>query len=135
MEQELEQDLGRLAEHARDDSFAEELYRGLANRRWSRSGAVGHVTLSWNRAEKAVNRLRTAQGQDELTLAQTGGEGEVSTRVAQAMQDLGWSSKDLDTGRHDEQHAPRREDSTRPADGGQESWERQAHAEADANRR
>jgi hypothetical protein len=56
-----------------------DLYRALANRTWHHEEATGgHVALSWRRAEEVVNDLRATVGAAPLTLAQTGGEGEVS---------------------------------------------------------
>ena len=111
-ERELTQDLNRIADMTADDSFYEELYRGLAGVRWSRDG--GHVSLSWKRAEEVVNALRARHGHDPLTLAQTGGEGVVSDRVARALD--AWSASPLDPGHHDPAHVDSPRDA--PARGG-----------------
>ena len=111
-ERELTQDLNRIADMTADDSFYEELYRGLAGVRWSRDG--GHVSLSWKRAEEVVNALRARHGHDPLTLAQTGGEGEVSDRVARALD--AWSASPLDPDHHDPAHVDSPRDA--PARGG-----------------
>ena len=76
LERELLNDLRTLHKMVQTDHFDEELYRGLAGVEWHRSGG-GHVTLSWKRAETIINEQRAEHGRPPLTLAQTGGEGEV----------------------------------------------------------
>jgi hypothetical protein len=130
-ERELIRDLESLGSVLADDSFGEELYRALANTRWSKAdGPDGHLSLSWNRAEGVVNQLREREGQEPLTLSQTGGEGEVSDRVAHELGRLGWSAGSRDTGRDDPAHqsAGRRPPPDTPEG---TSWEEQAHADAD----
>jgi hypothetical protein len=100
LERELVHDLNVLGDMTADDSFYEELYRGLAGVRWSREG--GHVSLSWKRAEEVVNALRARHGHDPMTLAQTGGEGEVTDRVARALD--GWSARPVNPDQHDDAH-------------------------------
>jgi hypothetical protein len=100
VERELTQDLNRIGDMTADDSFYEELYRGLAGVRWSRDGE--HLSLSWKRAEEVVNTLRARHGHDPLTLAQTGGEGEVSDRVARALD--AWSPSPMNPDEHDPAH-------------------------------
>ena len=130
-ERELIKDLESLGSVLSDDSFGEELYRSLANTSWSKAdGPDGHLSLSWNRAEAVVNQLREREGQDPLTLSQTGGEGEISDRVAHELQRLGWSAGTRDTGSDDPAHqsSGRRPPPDTPAG---TSWERQAQADAD----
>ena len=103
-QRELLGDLRTLGERLRDEEFCGDLPRALSNRRWRRGGAEGHVSLSWRRAEEVVNELRDSQGEGSLTLAQTGGEGEVSPAVADELGGRGWTSEPLDTARHDEAH-------------------------------
>jgi hypothetical protein len=86
-----------------DDSFDEELYRALAGVEWHRSGG-GHVSLSWKRAEKVINEQRAEHDRAPLTLAQTGGEGEVSERIANALSHQGWRQRPAQPGRHDDSH-------------------------------
>ncbi len=139
LERELAQDLGALTDRFADDEFSTELYRALANNVWrKRDGPEGHVSLSWGRAEQIVNELRRRQGQEPLTLAQTGGEGEVSDLVAGELGQLGWSAQSLNTGRGDPQHltqpgsAPPPDQGERQAPVGEETeWEERAHEEAD----
>src|SRR3954467_13233225 len=132
LERELEHDLSVLGDMVQDDSFYTELYQGLAGVRWTREGE--HLSLSWKRAEEAVNALRAKHGREPLTLAQTGGEGTVSDRVAEALGGTGWQARPAIAG-HDDAHPDSRPDA--PPRGAAESpeWERQAHAEADAERR
>jgi hypothetical protein len=129
LERELANDLQTLGDLIHDDSFYPELYKSLAGATWSRDG--DHLTLSWKRAEELLNQVRARHGKPALRLAQTGGEGEVSPRVADALDPLGWTPGPTDTGRHDDAHvdsppdAPPRGAAKRP------EWERRAHAEAD----
>ena len=142
LERELLEDLATLEERFADEEFSTELYRALTNNRWSkRGGPEGRVSLSWGRAEELVNDLRAGQGQEPLTLAQTGGEGEVSDLVAEELGRLGWSAEALDTSRHDPGHlaqpesAPPGEQAARDAPTADDTdWERVAHDEAEQNR-
>src|SRR4051812_24300938 len=102
LERQLASDLQTLGDMIHDDSFYTELYKGLAGVNWTRDGE--HLSLSWKRAEEVVNALRAKHGHDPLELAQTGGEGEVSDRVADALGGTGWTAKLLDTSRHDGAH-------------------------------
>jgi hypothetical protein len=139
LEQELRDDLATLEERFADEEFSSELYRALANNRWWKDGAAEeHVSLSWSRAEHLVNDLRARFGHDPLTLAQTGGEGEVSHLVAEQLGHLGWRHESLDTSERDEGHLAEPE-SAPPAHQGARmagvddprAWEREAHEEAD----
>jgi hypothetical protein len=105
LEHELVRDLGDLRDDLREDEFGRELYRGLASHRLSRLGDTsGSVSLSWRRAEEVVNGLRERAGEEPLTLAQTGGEGELSDRVAAALSDRGWRVAPRDTSTHHRGH-------------------------------
>ena len=130
----LRADLRRLDQRLDDADFAGQLYRGLANRTWRRDGAGDgtHVALSWKRAEELINQLRGERGHDELTLAQTGGEGEVSGAVTEELTRLGWRSQPLNTDRDDPAHveSARDEPRTPPNEGLME----EAHAEAEQER-
>jgi alkylated DNA repair dioxygenase AlkB len=139
LERELRDDLATLAERFGDEEFSSDLYRALANNRWEKEGGPeGRVSLSWSRAERLVNELRERAGQPPLTLAQTGGEGEVSSVVEDELSRLGWRREALDTSQRDDAHLAEPE-SPPPADQGARqagvddpgAWERQAHAEAD----
>jgi hypothetical protein len=130
---------------ALDDRFADaesaaEVYRALANTVWRlRDGPEGHVSLSWSRAEALVNELRARHAQEPLELAQTGGEGDVSARIAEALGASGWTAQPLNTSRHDEQHAGETAESPPPPGQGERmapvgdsgEWSRVGHAEAD----
>lgn len=100
----LHDDLLRLRETLWDEEFGAELYRALTNRVWQRDGQEGEVALSWRRAADLVDELRREVDRPPLGLEATGGEGELSDRVAAALGALGWSSRALDTSRHEEVH-------------------------------
>jgi hypothetical protein len=142
VEHELGSDLAKLGERYRDDEFCTELYRALANNRWHKKGGPeGHVAKSWSRAENLVNQLRAQHGAEPLTLAQSGGEGEVSQLVGEELERLGWSARALDTSSHDDQHVGRPQSPPPPGAGEAGSptedsheWERRAHAEAEQSR-
>ena len=138
VEHRLVHDLGELADDLREDAFAGELYRGLANHALSRDDDPdGRVSLSWRRAEEIVNRLRERAGAEPLTLAQTGGEGSLTDRVERALGDLDWRIRPLDTSTHDSSHAtvpaspPPPGQGERDASSDQGEVWREAHAEAD----
>ena len=140
LERELLRDLGTITSRVSfDEEFCADLYRALANSRWRKEGGPdGYLSLSWKRAEELVNDVRTRGGKDALTLAQTGGEGEVSDAVREELGALGWEIEPLDTSQHDPEHLSEPE-SPPPADQGERQapvddphrWEREAHAEAD----
>jgi hypothetical protein len=132
LERRFANDLQTLGDLVQDDSWNEDLYKSLAGVNWFHDG--GHVSLSWKRAEDFVNEIRAKHGQPPLALAQTGGEGDVADRVANALSGLGWTPKPLDTSRHDDAHLQGATDTQRRTGGEPPAWERQAHAEADRNR-
>jgi hypothetical protein len=103
LERDLANDLQTIGDLVHDDSFYPELYRGLAGVSWQRADE-GHISLSWKRAEEVVNLLRAEHGHAPLELAQTGGEGDVSARVADALSGLGWTPHALDTHHRDPGH-------------------------------
>jgi hypothetical protein len=110
-EQRLLEALGELENRMTKDSFCEDLYRGLASRRWRPEAGGDAISLSWQRAEEVVNLLRGRVGEAPLELAQRGGEGELSEDVGRALEERGWRSEPLDTSqqqsRHvDEPHGP-----------------------------
>ena len=105
LERELANDLAALGERFADEEFSTELYRALTNNVWrKRGGPDGHVSFSWSRAEELVNGLRAHAGQPPLTLAQTGGEGEISDLVEEELSRIGWTARPLNTGRRDDRH-------------------------------
>ena len=131
LEQQLHLDLVAAADRIATAKAWEDLYRALARNVWRKQGSEGHVSLSWSRAEEIVNEVR---GGEPLTLAQTGGEGEVSRLVEDELGRLGWSHRPLNTGRGDPEHTGQTAESAPPAsrEGGEPpEWERRAHAEAD----
>jgi hypothetical protein len=139
-ERRLLDDLATLGDRLADEEFCTELYRALAGGHLTRDGQA--VAPSWARAEEIVNRLRAEHGREPLTLAQTGGEGELSDLVQGELDRLGWRWRPRDTGTHDTAHVGRPA-SPPPQDAGERrapvsdshEWERQGHAEADEARR
>jgi hypothetical protein len=133
LERHLLNDLQTLGDLVTDESFHRELYRALAGPRWFLDGEEGaHLTFSWKRAEEAVNTLRAEHGHAPLALAQTGGEGQVTGRVADALDPLGWHARPAANG-HDDHHVDA-EPERPPAGGEPPEWRREADAEAEANR-
>lgn len=99
---ELIRSLERLGDQVADERFARDLYRALADRVWRRHGY--EVSVSWKRAEEIVNQLRANLGEEPLTLAQTGGEGELTDRVREVIEPLGWRTEPLDTSERQPDH-------------------------------
>jgi hypothetical protein len=133
VERELVADLESLGERFADEGFCTDLYRALARTSWSKDGLDGRVALSFRRAEETVNGIRQRRGEQPLTLAQTGGEGEAARTVEDELGSRGWKHRPFDTSsRHDEHSGeptgPPRDTHEQP------EWEREAHAEAEANR-
>src|SRR3954452_20938631 len=92
LERALLDDLLEVHERFADEKFCHELYRALTRTKLStRSVSDGHVTLIFTQAEGMINELRGRRGQDDLTLAQTGGEGEVGSTVRDILTERGWS--------------------------------------------
>jgi hypothetical protein len=98
----LQLDMQRLEDRLRDEKFAHELYRALADNKWTKDGET--VALSWKRAEELINAVRRGLGAPPLELAQTGGEGMVDSSVREAFEPLGWKIEPLDTGHSDPAH-------------------------------
>jgi hypothetical protein len=133
LERELINDLSQVEqERFSDEKFCTELYRALTATKLRKPGVTeGHVVLSFNQAESAINHLRRNIGAEPLTLAQTGDEGEVDSTVLDVLGGRGWSfapaSADAGDPMHDQASA-----SPPPAAQETPEWERQAHEEADA---
>jgi hypothetical protein len=85
----LEHDIKVLADRARSDrEFAVELYGALCSADWRHDdGTDWHGT--WRYVGDVVAHLR-GRGEDYLDFYGSGGEGEITDRVAEAMADLGW---------------------------------------------
>ncbi len=145
LERQLVSDLATLGERLVDGEFCADLYRALAGNELlpAAGGQAGHVALSWQRAEDVVNALRERVGREPMALAQTGGEGEISRAVADALSKLGWRARPRDTSRHDDSHLssppgpppPDQGERDAPVDPQDTRWEELAHAEADAEGR
>ena len=133
LERRLLNDLQTLGDLVTDESFHHELYQALAGTRWFLDDDGGsHVSFSWRRAEEAVNNLRAEHGHPPLELAQTGGEGDVSDRVAGALEGLGWRPRPATAGHDDarvDAEPERPQGATEPPE-----WRRRADAEAERNR-
>ncbi len=142
LERRLGADLEQLGDRFTDEEFSTDLYRALAGCALERDGSGGRVALSWRRAEDVVNEQRARVGYDALELAQTGGEGELSDLVAAELARLGWRARARSTDEHDPDHLSSPE-SPPPPDHGERmapvedssAWERQAHEEAERERR
>src|SRR3954465_10752944 len=104
----LQADLQRAGDRMRDEKFCTELYRALADNKWSKEGES--VALSWKRAEELINAVRRGLGEKPLVLAQTGGGGPVARSVREEFEPLGWKIEPLDTGTHDPDHLASPED-------------------------
>jgi hypothetical protein len=111
----LQADMQQLEDRMRDEKFSRELYRALANNKWSKDGET--VALSWKRAEELINAVRRGLGEESLELEATGGEGTVDRSIHEAFEPLGWTIKPLDTSTHDDAHLDSPEDPP-PAAGG-----------------
>jgi hypothetical protein len=144
LERLLLDDLDVEGERAADETFCTELYQALTRSVWRNDrDADGQLSPSFARAEWLVNEWRARRGAEPLTLAQTGGEGEVSSAVEEELGRRGWTSSPLNTGREDPAHAGKDHDSPPPRDSGQRlapgantrDWEREAHTEASEQRR
>jgi hypothetical protein len=85
----LEDDLKAIAERTRNDhGFAVELYGALCNASW-RHDDGSDWSGTWRYAAGMVADLRGC-GEDYLDFYCSGGEGEITERVATAMAELGW---------------------------------------------
>jgi hypothetical protein len=104
----LQVDMQGLEDRMRDEKFARELYRALANNVWTKDGES--AALSWRRAEELINAVRRGHGAPPLTLAETGGEGTVDSSIREAFEPLGWTIEPLDTSRHESVHLASPED-------------------------
>jgi hypothetical protein len=143
LERELIDDLTSRGERLADEEFSTDLYRALAGNALSKDGRAGHVSLSWRRAEDIVNGLRESIGREPLVLAQTGGEGDLSSTVADELARLGWQALPRTTSEHDDDHVssppdpppPEQGERFAPVDPEEAHWEERAHEEADAAQR
>jgi hypothetical protein len=106
----------------------------MAGNALSKREAQGHVTPSWKRAEDLLNEARRAAAQPPVDgLSGSGGEGEISDRARDALQEIGWNAKAQDHGHADPAHTDSHRDAP-PAAQDSPEWERQAHEEAERNR-
>jgi hypothetical protein len=86
----LEHDIKALADRARGDrGFAVELYGALCNASWRHDDGTDWPGGTWRAVAGVVADLR-GRGEDYLDLYCSGGEGEITGRVAAAMDALGW---------------------------------------------
>lgn len=139
LQRELVNDLLAVHERFADEKFCGELYRALTATAMRKPGAAdGHLTLSYTQAEGLVNDLRHRLGADPLTLAQTGGEGEVDSTITDELGGRGWAFDPATSGADDPSHgagdeSPPPGGSPHHPDSGR--WSDLAHAEADQERR
>jgi hypothetical protein len=142
LERMLLDDLDVEGERAADENFCTELYRALTRSVWRNDrDPEGQLSPSFGRAEWLVNEWRARRGAEPLTLAQTGGEGDVSGTVEEVLGRLGWSRRPLATDRDHPAHLGL-DESPPPPDHGErmapvpssEEQERAAHEAADAER-
>ena len=143
LERHLARDLDEVGERFTDVEFSTQLYRALANNRWTKQDELdGSIALSWSRAEGLVNELRERRGAESLVLAQTGGEGEIGDLARDVLERTGWRAEPLDTSENDSAHASQPTESPPPKGTGErlspvddsQGWEREAHREAEASR-
>jgi hypothetical protein len=104
----LQTDMQRLDDRMRDEKFSRELYRALADNKWTKEGET--VALSWRRAEELINAVRRGLGEPPLELDATGGEGTVDRTIRETFEPLGWRIEPLDTSTHDPAHLSSPED-------------------------
>jgi hypothetical protein len=105
LERLLLDDLDVEGERAADERFCTELYRALTRRVWRNDrDAEGQLSPSFGRAEWLVGEWRARHGHEPLTLAQTGGEGEVAATVEDVLGRLGWTHRPLATDRDHPAH-------------------------------
>ena len=142
LERLLLDDLDVEGERAADDKFCTDLYRALARSVWRNDrDPDGQLSPSFARAEWLVNEWRARRGAEPMTLAQTGGEGEVSGTVEDVLGRFGWSRRALPTDRDHPAHLGM-DESPPPRDHGErmapvpssEEQERAAHEAAEAER-
>ena len=138
LERILAADLAGLGDRMADEKFCHELYRALTNNEWRRRGTDGAIALSWTLTERLINDVRAEHDRPAMTLAQTGGEGEVSATVDAELGGLGWTHRPLDTSRNDPDHVSEPAQAPPPQhDGPTPSTEErfhEAHEEAEYNR-
>jgi hypothetical protein len=104
----IQADLQDVGDRMRDEKFCRELYRALADNKWSKDGEA--VALSWKRAEELINAVRRGLGEEPLTLAQTGGEGTVDRTIREEFEPRGWTIEPLDTSERQAVHLDSPED-------------------------
>jgi hypothetical protein len=142
LERLLLDDLDADGDRAADERFCTALYRALARSVWRNDrDADGRLSPSFGRAEWLVNEWRARHGGEALTLAQTGGEGEVSGTVEEVLGRFGWTRRELATDRDDPAHLgldesppPRGHGERMAGVPSSEEQEREAHEAAAAER-
>ena len=90
MQRDLEHDIKALADRCRGDrEFAVELYGALCNAHWRHDDGTEWPGGTWRYVADVVAHLR-GHGEDYMDFYCSGGEGEITGRVAAAMAALGW---------------------------------------------
>ena len=135
LERQLARDLESLGDRLADDRLSHDLYDAIAGHALHPHDGEGRLAPSWNRAAELVNGAREATGHPPLgDLPQTGREGELSHRAQEVLRELGWDLRPRTTEGRDPGHteSPSEQHTHAPESG---EWEREAHAEADAELR
>jgi hypothetical protein len=90
VERDLEQDIKALANRARGDrEFAVELYGALCKAEWRHDDCTEWPGDTWRYVADVVADLR-GRGKSYEDFYCSGGEGEITERVAEAMSAIGW---------------------------------------------
>ena len=90
VERDLEHDIKALVDRTRSDrDFAVELYGALCNADWHHDDGTEWPGGTWRYVGDVVAHLR-GLGEDYMGFYWSGGEGEITDRVAEAMAALGW---------------------------------------------
>jgi hypothetical protein len=79
-----------ILELVQDDQFATSLYSAMCNVYWENDGVEWGV--SWRTAGGIVAELRN-KGEDYIDFYCSGGEGQVSDKVRDVLESIGWKVK------------------------------------------
>jgi hypothetical protein len=135
LERQLARDLERLGDRLADARLVTDLYDAVAGNALHPRDGEGRLAPSWTRTTDLLNGARETAGLPPLdAIPRTGREGDVSDRARETLSELGWELRPRQTGEQDPGHTDSPPDppahASEPAE-----WEREAHAEADAELR